>query len=798
MLRNYLLTAWRRLLRDKTWTAINLAGLVLGMTGAIVIYALVHYHHQFDRFHESGGRVYRVLSETGGGKEGRNAGVPPPLGLSVKEDFALAEKTVRVATFSNLSVSLPDTKDQRKFQEEKGVSFTEASYFEVFNFPFLEGSGGAVLEEPFTAVITSRMAKKYFGNASPVGRMLRIVNRFTNTRLDFRVAGVLADIPAQTDLQQEIFLSYHQLPEFHPAFRDDNWHLHSYIQQLFIRLKPSTTESAVAAMFSGISKDRYGNSATAAHFSLQPLHDMHFDTHIDGKISRNHLRALGWIGGFLILTACINFINLATAQALRRSREVGVRKALGSKKHQLFLQFMAESAMLTVTATLLALGLTFILLPQVNMLFGTALRLSDFGELRLMLFVPALMLAMTFLAGAYPALVMSGFKPVVALKGKADLRSAGGFNLRRGLVVAQFAISQLLIIGTLAIAQQLNYARSLDMGFRQSAVAMLPIPVRDASAIGSLKARLEGIPGVESVTFCSEEPAGTETYITQMRFAGRDEKEPFDMHYKAGDAAYLSTFRLQLAAGRNLAVSDTSREYLINETTVRKLGLSGASAAVGQTAVINGRKGTIVGVMKDFHNRSLHQPIQALSLTTNLSWYGRCAVSLRTSDISTALPGIEKAWSAVFPDHVFQSDFLDARITRMYQQDQLLLSLLRTFSLLAILIGCLGLYGLITFMVTRKTREVGVRKVLGASSASVLWLFGKEFLRLLGIAMLIAAPLGGWLAASWLEHFAYRVDLGPGMFLAAAGISAMIVTASVGYKALRASYANPARSLRAE
>lgn len=797
MFRNYFLLAWRRLLRNKTWTVINLAGLVLGITGAIVIFALVQYHQGFDRFHPGSDRVYRVLSETSGSNEGRNAGVPPPLGLSVREDFALAEKSARIATFSNLSVALPGTKDQRKFQEEKGVSFAEPAYFEVFDFPFKEGSGAGVLDEPFTAVITENVAKKYFGEGAAIGQMLRIVNRFTNTRLDFRVAGVLRNLPAQTDLQQEIFLSYQNLPEFHPAFRDDNWYLHSYIQQLFIKLKPSATQSAADAMFAKISQDRYGNSPTAAHFSLQPLHAMHFDTQIDGKISRNHLRALGWIGFFLIATACINFINLATAQALRRSREVGVRKALGSKRHQLFWQFMTESALLTTMATAVALGFVFTLLPQINNLFGAQLRTVDFFRLGLVYFIPLLMMAMAFLSGAYPALVLSGFRPIAALNGKAG-RNAGGFTLRRGLVAAQFAISQLLIIGTLAIAQQMKYTRSMDMGFRQNAVTMLPVPVREASAIGSLKARLAGIPGVESVAFCSEEPAGTETYITGIRYAGRDEKEAFEMHYKAGDADYLSTFGLQLAAGRNLTISDTSREYLINETTVRKLGLATPDAAVGQSAVINGRKGIIVGVIKDFHNRSLHQPIQPLSLTTNLSWYGRCAVSLKSADIATALPAIEKAWNAVFPDHVYQADFLDARIARMYKADQTLLSLLQTFSVLAILIGCLGLYGLISFIVANKTREVGVRKVLGASSASVLWLFGKEFLQLLLIAFLIAAPLGAWLSLKWLENFTYRIQLGPGLFFAAAGISFIILTFSAGYKALKASLANPARSLRAE
>jgi ABC-type antimicrobial peptide transport system permease subunit len=569
----------------------------------------------------------------------------------------------------------------------------------------------------------------------------------------------------------------------------------------FVLLKPDVLPSDADKAFSGLSKKYYDErDAEIFQFKLQHISDIHFNRELEGYVAKKNLWALSLIGLFLIVTACVNFVNLATAQAIARSKEIGVRKVLGSQRRQLFWQFIAETALITILAFVFAFALAQLALPHVNQLLDIQLRIEIVGDVYLMIFLPILLLVVIFLSGSYPALILAGFQPVLALKGKLSQRHVGGFSLRRGLVVTQFAISQLLIVGTLVIANQMRYSRQADMGFVKDAIVMVPIPERQKSTLSTLNSEISRIAGVEKVAFCSNAPASPEWASVSLRFDSRIEDEDFDISVKTGDDQYVSTFELQLIAGRNLYPSDTVREFLLNETAVKKLGIQSPGDAIGKKMRIglNKSEGTIVGVLKDFHNKSFHETIDPLCITTSNNWYFNCAVKLNPQNLSHSLSAIENSWKKNFPEHVYEYAFLDEQIARFYKLDNMILRLIQAFAGIAIIICCLGLYGLVSFMVVQKTKEVGVRKVLGASLHNILWLFGKEFTQLLMIAFVIAAPFAWWVMNNWLETFAYRIDIGPWIFLFAILITLTVAVIAVGYKSLIAALMNPVRSLRSE
>jgi ABC-type antimicrobial peptide transport system permease subunit len=627
-----------------------------------------------------------------------------------------------------------------------------------------------------------------------MGKIIRLDNK-----LNFRIDGILRDLPENTDRRQEIYLSYGNLKDYNPwAGNDNNWLSYADELQSFVLLKPGVLPATVNQAFHDFSSKYYeGNYVKEWRFRLQPLSDIHFNSDFDGKVTKQSLWALSLIAVFLIITASVNFVNLATAQALNRAKEIGIRKTLGSFRKQLFWQFMVETALIVLTAIVLAFMLLYWALPLLRSVFEVPVMSIFFYDYHLLIFLPLLFLLITFLSGAYPGLVLAGFQPVLALKGKISERHTGGLSLRRGLVVTQFTISQLLIIGTLVIAHQINFTRQTDMGFTRDAIVILPLPTGDKSTVSTLRSEFSRLAGVERVSFCTQAPASESGNSFEIVYDTRIEKENYDVVFKGGDEQYLSTFGLELLTGRNLHPSDTVREYLINETLAKKLGVSN-DGVIGKNAIINDTKGTIVGVVKDFHNQSFHTGIDPLCITTQSNWYNRIAVKINPSNLRRTLEAIAPIWKEAFPNHVYEYDFLDDQIARFYEQDYRILRLVQTFAGIAIIIGCLGLYGLVSFMITQKTKEVGVRKVLGASIRNILWLYGREFVRLLLIAFLIAAPMAWWIMNSWLENFIYRINIGAGIFIMAVAITLVIALLTVGYRSLKAALMNPVKSLKTE
>jgi predicted permease len=794
MFKNFFTIAWRTVWKNKAYAGINILGLSLGIACSLLIFTLVHYHSGFDNFHFAKDRIYRIVTEWHDVTADYSQGTPSPLARAVRNDLDGTEAVARVITYRDL-ITVHSDNETKKFDEE--FAYAEPGFFDIFTFPLVRGDKARALHSPGQALVTEKIAKKYFGTVdAAMGKTLRLANT-----TDFEVVGVLRDFPVNSDRRQPIYFSYANLGDRNRRLTGDSVWGSVYSQFMtFVRLKPNV---GVAQMNKGLDiiskKYQKGRDAGTVVFRLQPLADIHFNGQFDGAVDKKYLWALGLIGLFILITACVNFINLATAQALNRGTEVGIRKVLGGLGRQLFWQFIAETALIAGIAVVIGYSLAITALPAMNSLFKTEISMRFITDPSSIAFAAALLGAVIFLSGSYPGLVLSRFQPVQALKSKLSQKQVGGFSLRRILVIAQFAISQMLIIGAIVVAGQLHYVRTTDLGFKKDAIVLLPVPRNSPAELSSLDVRLRAIPGVDALSMCQAPPASEMTNSTNARFDNRSEDEHFEVFTKGGDDRYLSTFGLHLIAGRNFFPGDSAIEFVVNETLVRKMNLREPADILGRRLRIGSKvSGPIVGVVKDFYSQSLHGDMTAVAILPARINYNICAVKLNPANLRGSLSSIQKLWNGVFPDYLYSYKFLDDSIAEFYETDNSLLTMIGIFAVIAIFIGCLGLYGLTSFMAVRKTKEIGVRKVLGAGIPSILWLFGREFVRLLVMAFLIAAPLAGWVMHRYLLDFKYRISIGPGIFLLSIATTTLVVLMTVSYQSLRSALANPVTALRSE
>jgi predicted permease len=792
MIKNYIKIAWRNLKRNKAYASISVIGLALGMACGILIFTLITYHLSFDNFHHNPDRIYRITTEWHDEKVDKSNAVPVPVGEAFRSDYTLGEKTARTISYNKTLISFNSGSEVKKFREETGVAFTEPEYFDILNFPLIKGEKKGLLSQPGQALITEKIATKYFGTGEAIGKVIRLDNQ-----ISFTVTGVLKNLPANTDRKQEIYVSYGNFKEYAGGLEKAWGGVYSGSEAFTLLKTGVSAAQANKALAELVKKNLKGTRDQKVwHFVLQPLNDIHFNAELDGYADKKYLWALFFIGLFLIITACVNFVNLATAQALNRSKEVGIRKVLGSLPHQLFWQFIAETAIITVVAVIVACGLSELALPVINNLFTSTM---SFDWLKLGAFITLTTVVVVFLSGSYPGLVLARFQPILALKSKLSQKDIGGFSLRRVLVVTQFAISQVLIIGTIIVVAQLHYSQSTDLGFTKDAVVMLPMPNNDKAIISTIRNRFNEVKGVEKVSFCYAAPASQSNSTTGVNYDNRVEEEHWGINMKSADENYLSAFNIKLVAGRNFFPADSAREFLVNETFVRKLGLKPGDV-INKTIGVNGKTltGPIVGVVKDFYNYSFHTEIAPICIMPSMERCHSVALKINMRNAKTTLASVEKIWNSTFPDELYSHRFLDDTISKFYEMDNIQLKLIESFACIAILIGCLGLYGLVSFMAVRKTKEIGVRKVLGANILNVLWLFGKEFTYLLLIAFAIAAPLAWWAMHNYLQDFTYRISIGPGIFLMAILSTFIIAGITVSYRSIVAALANPVKSLRSE
>ena len=804
MLKNYLKTAFRSLLRQRNTSLINITGLSLGIAGSLILFLIIQHHYSFEKFQSHYDRIYRVVT-TSDGNNGSffTPGIPTPLPTAFRLDFPEAEEVVFTQYQSGALILVPqDNKENKKFQEDRGVVFTEPGIFKVFDREVLIGDAFKGLDEPNEAVISISLARKYFNQEDVIGQEIR----FGET--NFKIAAVVSDPPNNTDLPFTLYLSYETIRK---ANEEKGWGGIWSDEQCYFLLKEgehiSTLESRIGDFYKKYNpEENYNNQK----FVLQPLADVHFDDRYSNynynTVSVNSLVALGVVALFLILTASINFINLTTAEAIKRSKEVGIRKTLGSSRMQLMFQFIGETSMITLFAMLLALGLAQLALGFLNPFLELSLAINFFSNPQFLVTVVLIFVIVSLFSGLYPAFVISAYSPALALKNLIGNKSSSGFFLRKGLVVVQFFISQFLIVGTLVLISQMNYFKNKELGFRQDAIISLPIPQQElprsdssgVSKMRTLATEISRLAGVESYSLCNTPPSSSSTNGTGFILEGETDDKRRDTQVKTVDGNYVGLFGLQLIAGKNIEDLDTARGVLVNRTLARVAGFTDPTEMIGKRIRIWRRMLPVTGVVEDFHTTALGNAIEPTVLLNRKVNYHTLSLKINPQSLQASLPEIQKLWEQAYPDDLFSYEFLDESIRNFYQSEERSSVLLSIFTSLAIAIGCLGLFGLATFMINQKTKEIGVRKVMGASVQSIVLLFSREYVKLIFIGFLLASPLAWFVMNSYLDEFAYKISLGPLFFIAGFGITLLIAILTVGYRSFKAAVINPVKALRYE
>lgn len=800
MLKSYLRTAIRNLKREKSGTIVNIAGLTLGITCSLILFLIVKHILSIDTFHSKKNRIYRVVSQSEGNSGKRHSsGIPTVLPDAFRSEFPEAEEVVFTSYRSETMVSIPRPSplESKKYMEESGIVFTEPSFFKIFDRPMLFGRGEQGLDDPNEAVISKRWALKYFGKADARNEIIKY------DTIEYKVAAVMEDFPSNTDFPFDLMLSYISIKRQNET---SGWKSVWNEEQCYFLLREGSDASSISERLPAFVKKYLGDNVNQTEYLLQSLTEVHFDdrfgTYSYTTVSRSMLISLQAIALILIITACINFINLATAEAIKRSKEVGIRKALGSSRSQLIRQFLCETLLITIFSVVMSLAVTQFVLTFLNPFLELNLSLDFGSDTFLWIYLLCVSASVSLLAGLYPALVVSRFNPVLALKNLISNKNSSGYNLRRTLVVTQFVISQFFIIGTIVIINQMNYFKSKDLGFKKDAMLIVPIPVSESpsaqnniSRMRTLRDEIKNIPGVLGASLGSAPPSSGNVSNTIFTIDGVD--ETFVTQVKQVDGNYINLYGLQIIAGKNLGDFDTAKGFVVNEKFIHTIG-STAEELIGKVIHMWGNKLPIVGVVKDFHTVSLRKPIEATVIMNEISGYETLSLNVDINQIQDIINTIKPRWEATYPEHIFDYSFLDQQIAEFYEDEKRMSVMLSVFSSIAIFIGCLGLYGLATFMANQKTKEVGVRKVLGASVESIILLFSREYVKLILLGFLFSAPVAWLVMNKFLEEFSYKDEIRPSVFFAGLGITIFIALITVGYKSIKSATANPVNSLRSE
>ncbi|MBI1768384.1 MAG: ABC transporter permease [Bacteroidetes bacterium] len=802
MLKNYLKTAFRNLWREKNKTTLNVLGLTIGIAGSLVLFLLIRYHNSFDLSHSKHDRIYRVVTMSDGnnGKD-YTSGIPSVLPDAFKNDFPEAEEVTFVSYRSGSLITIPQKSGEpKRYEEGVGVTFAQANFFKIFDRKIISGDVVNGLANPNEAVISKSLALKYFGKEDALGEVLEY------DKNQYKITAVMEDAPSNTDFPFSLMLSYATIKS---ETEKHGWHSIWSDEQCYITLKVGVNASAIESRMPAFVK-KYLGEENRDHqtFALQALSTFHFDDRFGNynynTVSKSMLLALSVIALFLIITACINFINLSTADAIKRSKEVGIRKTLGSTRQQLVLQFLGETFLITLLSVSLAFFVSLLSLKFLNSFLSLKLSLSLTDPI-IAVFTIGITIVVSLLSGLYPSLVVSGYQPALALKNKISNKNSSGYLLRRGLVVTQFFISQILIIGTIVLIAQMNYFRNKELGFRKDAIITVPVPVREepitsdsskSSRMRTLRTEVMRLKGVELASLNNTAPSSNSVSGTGFTIEGSDNF--YETQVKTIDSSYVHLFGLQLAAGKNLADYDTAHGFIVNEKLASTVGYKNPNEILGKVIRMWGRKLPVVGVVKDFHTMSLRQPIEATIMFNRISNYGSLAVKISPVGMQETIKEIQTRWEALYPDFIFSYEFLDESIRKFYEDEQRTSALLAIFTSLAIFIGCLGLFGLASFMANQKTKEIGVRKVMGASVNSIIMLFSKEFVALIIVGFIVAAPMAWYFANQWLNQFAYKISIGPMIFIIGFVATFSIAVLTVGYRSFKAATANPVDSLKYE
>ena len=801
MFKSYIITSFRNARKHGGYAFINIAGLAVGMACCILIMLFVFDEMSYDKFHENHDRIYRVTRKwfNEDGVVNLHLGhVAPPVAPLLENDFPEIEHAVRLFRQGRLLVGRDS-----EFFEEPRFFFAEEDVFEVFSFPLLAGDPETALQEPFAIVISRDMAAKYFGDKNPIGNMLQI--QVGPQKADMMVTGVMENMPHNSHFHADFFGSFKTFEAVVGDEEMQSWSSNNYATYLLlpenydiIRLKSQLDPFIDRHMSEGMSEK--------TKLELQALTDIHLYSHLDSEIEANsditYVYVFSVIAFFILLIACVNFMNLATARSAGRAKEVGMRKVVGAQRTQLIRQFLSESMMTAVVSLFLAVGLVFLVLPKFSQFIGKELsfNLMENSQFLLLLFLLAVIVG--FLAGLYPAFFLSGFKPVRVLGNKIGSQKKG-LSFRGALVVFQFSISIVLIICMSVVTRQLDYMRTRNLGFDEEHVAVLSSSESMLQNWDDFKNRMLQNPGIISVSMASRVPSGRLLDSAGARVLSGETSQPisFRIAMLIVDYDYIPTFKMELAAGRNFSRqmgTDPEQAFILNEMAVRKIGWESPEQAIGKGFEYGRRKGQIIGVVKDFHFESLHQEISPLVMFLSESLLGQVAVRISPQNIPKTMGFLKKTWTEMRPNYPFSYYFVDENFDQQYRSEEKLQKIFGYFTLLAVFIGCLGLFGLASYSAERRTKEIGIRKVLGASSSGLVLLLSREFTKWVLLANVIAWPVAYWVMSRWLQNFAYRTGINIGTYFLAGGIALLIALLTVSHQALKASLADPVKSLKYE
>lgn len=810
MLRNYLKSAFRNLWKNKGFSAINIVGLAIGLATCLLILVFVKDELSYDRYNDKADRIYRLDGEIKfGGNHFVLAVAPAPAGPAVLRDYPEVEKEVR---FRNNGGKL--VKKGTQNIKEEAVIWADSTLFDVFTLPMIEGDPHTALKEARSVVITEKIAKKYFDQTHVVGRTL-----IFNDSIPYKVTGVIKDVPVASHFHFDFFLS---LTELEDAKRsDDAWLSNNFNTYLLLRegTDPVKFEAKLGGLITkyvapllhaavNISLEDFYKAGNTVKFSLTPLTAIHLHSNKTAELDANgniqYVYIFGAISAFILLIACVNFMNLSTARSANRAKEVGIRKVLGSLRGSLISQFMLESVLISFIAMLLAIGFAFLLLPVFNQLSAKHMELGLFRRSWLWPSMLGLMLLVGLLAGSYPAFFLSAFRPIVVLKGGV----ASGFKtswLRNSLVVFQFFISIFLLVGTAVIYRQLNYIHNRELGFNRSQVMIVHNPYVMGSQARVFEDQLLHLPGVEGATMSGYLPTADNRNDDAIFLSpDLDIKKSISMQTWPIDDQYIPVLGMKMVQGRNFSKDflTDSTAVIVNEATLRFMqGQNPLTSKLYRIDDIQSKKTKafhIIGVVKDFNFNSLREVVTPMVLFLAHD-DGSLALRVNNSGNLHRLAGqIEAEWRKMAPSQPFSYDFMDDEFNNIYLNEQRMGGISLSFSLLAIFIACLGLFGLTAYAAEQRTREIGIRKVLGASVGGIIRLLSRDFLRLVVVAMLIAFPLSWFVMRKWLQDFAYRISIGWEIFAVAAVLAIGIALLTVSFQAVRAALANPVKSLRSE
>jgi putative ABC transport system permease protein len=804
MLKNYLKTAWRNIRKNKLFSFINILGLSIGIATCFIIMLYVQDELSYDRFNKNADNIARVVfkADINGGKINESVTMPP-VAATMKKDFPEVQDATRILSFGTPKIIYNNT----VFKDDK-FALVDPNFFSVFTLPMIEGDAKTALAQPNAIVLTQETAEKYFGKEEPMGKIIEIN---TDSNRVYKVTGVIKNIPIGSHFHFDVFGSMTSWADA----KSDTWLSSNY--HTYLLLKPGTDlkkmETKFPAMVAkymgpqiqqsmGLSLEQFITKGNSIGFALQPLKDIHLNSNTTTEFepggNATYVYIFGGVAIFMLIVACINFINLSTAGASKRAKEVGVRKVAGSGKFQLISQFLSESILITFFALFIAFALVQLALPAFNNISGKHL---SFDVKPILAFI-GLGFLVGVVAGIYPAFYLSSFKPIAVLKGKLTSRNKS-FGLRSGLVVFQFFISVALIIGTIVVYQQMKYIQNKDLGYNKEQLITIP----NSYALGKneqvFKQQMLQDPRIANATTSWYKPAGPSNYNNALAYPqGNDKLIVNGVEYHV-DENYIPTLGMKMVSGRNFSkeFATDSTGIILNETAVHAFGWNDMSA-VGKIIIRqNSDRGNdvpfhVIGVVKNFNFKSLHEAVSPLYMS--LQPEGGLIFKIRTTDVAGVLSTMKKEWDSYKTGEPFTYNFMDDLFNKTYSAEQKTGNILNIFSVLIILVACLGLFGLVTYTAEQRTKEIGIRKVLGASVPQVTQMLSKEFLKLVLIASLIAFPVAWWTMNKWLQSFAYRIHISWWVFAVAGLIALLIALITVSFKAIKAAVANPVKSLRTE